>query len=100
MVGFGGAAPRIEELDIEDIKAGLAEGSILLVDVREAYEWRRAIFQGPCWCHFRRSIPPRFPRPAGDASSCPAGRAGVRSTPPRWHAGGVKVDAHYAGRFP
>ncbi len=90
----------IADLDRDDIKTGLAAGTILLVDVREPHEFEAG------------HIPGSFSMPLSsfDASELPSepGRrvvlscaAGVRSLQAAMlaRAEGVIVEAHYRGGF-
>lgn len=85
-------------LNRDDIKTGLAQGSILLVDVREPHEFAAG--------HIPGSV--SLPLSAFDPSTLPAGKrivfscaAGVRSLRAieLARAAGLNVQEHYKGGF-
>ena len=89
---------RIEELTYEEMRRGLEEGSILVVDVREPHEFEAARIPGSVLAPLSSFDPADLPDPGGRriVFSC---AAGVRSA----HAvavaqgSGVGIDAHYLG---
>ncbi len=91
------AMPQVEDLTIDDVKAGLADGSIVLVDVREAYEFEAGHIPGALFnplSMFDASALPRDGRRI--VLSCRSGKRSLNAADIA-HAWGVPVDAHYAG---
>ncbi|WP_420103901.1 rhodanese-like domain-containing protein [Bosea sp. (in: a-proteobacteria)] len=90
----------ITDLDIDDIKQGLAEGSILLVDVREPHEFAAGHIPASLSHPLSTFDPAALPEAEGKrlVFSC---AAGVRSRHAlaAAQAAGLPVDAHYAGGF-
>jgi rhodanese-related sulfurtransferase len=100
MFGFGRAAPQVEDLGVEDIKAGLANGSILLVDVREPHEWEAGHIPGSVLFPLSTFDPAALPDPGSRrlVLSCRSGKRSLTAAAAA-AAGGVKADAPYAGGF-
>lgn len=96
----GSMAPQVENLDINDIRQGLADGSILLVDVREPNEWEAGHIPGSVLLPLSVFDPDAIPDPAGRriVLSCRSGNRSLKAAAIA-HAGGVPVDAHYQGGF-
>jgi len=92
------SAPKVVDLDRDDIKKGLQDGSILLVDVREPHEFDAGHIPGAV----------SHPLSAFDPSSLPEGKrvvftcqAGVRSARALEfaQAAGRDIHEHYKGGF-
>ena len=60
--------PVVEDISLSELKAGLADGSMVLVDVREANEWAAGHITGASF----------NPLSAFDPSALPAARPGQR----------------------
>lgn len=92
--------PGIEDLEIDDIRAGLTSGSILLVDVREPNEWEAGHIPGSVLVPLSTFDPHAIPAPNGRriVLSCRSGRRSLTAAQLANDAG-VRVDAHYAGGF-
>lgn len=90
--------PAVENLTVEQVKAGLEDGTILLVDVREPNEL--AFERIPGAVDFPLSIfdPSTLPDPAGKrlVFSCRSGRRSVTASKAA-QAAGLPYDAHMAG---
>lgn len=90
----------IDDLTRDDIKAGLAAGKILLVDVRERHEFVAGHIPGAISMPLSTFDPGELPVEADKriVLSC---AAGVRSMQAAMVARseGVEVDAHYRGGF-
>lgn len=90
----------IYDLDREDIKAGLAAGSILLVDVREPHEFAAGRIPGavsmPLSCFEPASLPVAGTRRI--VFACAAGMRSARALAAA-RAAGIAIDAHYRGGF-
>jgi rhodanese-related sulfurtransferase len=90
----------IDDLTRDDIKAGLAAGEILVVDVREPHEFAAGHIPGAISMPLSTFDPGELPDVPGKrlVFSC---AAGVRSMQAAMIARseGVEVDAHYRGGF-
>ncbi len=93
-------APRVEDLDIDAVRRGLADGSIVLVDVREPNEFEAGHIPGSVLHPLSTFDPALLPQPAGKrlVLSCRSGNRSLKAAAFA-HAAGVPVDAHYAGGF-
>jgi rhodanese-related sulfurtransferase len=89
----------IEELDRDELKAGIADGSILLIDVREPHEFRAGRIPGSFSMPLSTFDPDALPQT--DQKIVFSCAAGVRSL----HAimamlqSGRPVTTHYPGGF-
>ncbi|MCP8937280.1 rhodanese-like domain-containing protein [Alsobacter sp. SYSU M60028] len=99
MFGFG-QKPRVENLGVEDIRKGLADNSILLVDVREPNEWEAGHIPGSILMPLSSFDAAELPDAAGRriVFSCRSGNRSMKAAAQAQDAG-VPVDAHYAGGF-
>lgn len=90
----------VHDLDIEDVKQGLADGSILLIDVREPHEFAMARIPGSVSMPLSRFDSFALPEPEGKRIVFSCG-AGVRSLHALEfaQAAGLPIDAHYVGGF-
>lgn len=90
---------RIVDLDIDEVKEGLADGSITLVDVREPQELAAGHIPGSI-SHPLSSFDPQALRglPGRIVFSCAAGVRSVRAIELA-QAAGLDADAHYRGGF-
>ena len=90
----------IDELDRDDVKAGLAAGTIILIDVREPHEFAAGHIPGAVLMPLSRFDPHALPDGGGKRLVL-ACAAGVRSLQAALRAreAGVIVDAHYRGGF-
>lgn len=90
----------ISNLDRDEVKAGLANGTLLVVDVREPHEYAQGRIPGAVSRPLSRLDLSDIPEAAGKriVLSCVAG---VRSMQAAMIARsqGVPVDAHYVGGF-
>lgn len=87
------------DLDRETVKAGLADGSLLVIDVREPHEFAAGHIPGSLSMPLSQFDPAKLPQTAKRiVFSC---AAGVRSMHALMAAkgGAVPVDAHYRGGF-
>lgn len=93
-------APEVENLDIEDIRDGLAAGTILLVDVREPNEWEAGHIPGSVLMPLSTFDAREIPEAPGKriVLSCRSGRRSLTAAAAA-HEAGVPIDAHYAGGF-
>jgi rhodanese-related sulfurtransferase len=91
---------QIVDLERSQIKAGLADGSILLVDVREPHEFAAGHIPGSVSMPLSSFDPDAIPHAAGKQTvfSCAAGVRSVRAIEFAQSAG-LDIDAHYIGGF-
>jgi rhodanese-related sulfurtransferase len=90
----------VNDLDIDDIKAGLAAGSILIVDVREPQEFAAGRIPGSVSRPLSQFDPADLPNEPGKriVLSCAAGVRSLRALAFAQSAG-LDVDSHYLGGF-
>lgn len=87
-------------LDIEDVKKGLADGSVLLVDVRESEEYTAGHIPGSVSVPLSTFTPDALPD-AGDRKivfSCNSGGRTLRAIAAA-QAAGLDLNTHYKGSF-
>ncbi len=77
----GEAQMQIVDLDLETIREGLADGSILLIDVREPHEFQMGHIPDSVSLPLSTFDPADIPRPRGGGSSFPVRLACVRAMP-------------------
>ena len=91
-------APPVENLTMEDIRAGLEADTILLIDVREPDEFANAHIPGsilvPLSAFDVKKIP--TPTPRRLVLSCRSGRRSLTAAAMAFDQG-LSIDAHYAG---
>ena len=94
------APPPVENLMVEDIKAGLASESILLVDVREAHEFEAGHIPGSVLVPLSSFEIADIPDAAGRriVLSCRSGRRSLTAAMMAFEQG-LSIDAHYVGGF-
>lgn len=90
----------VKELDIDAVKAGLADGSILIVDVREPHEFAAGHIPGSVSLPLSQFDPRQIPSEPGKTVvfSCAAGVRSLRAIEFA-SAGSVEIDSHYVGGF-
>lgn len=90
----------MNDLDIDAVKAGLADGSVLVVDVREPHEFAAGHIPGAVSLPLSRFDPADIPDPAGRriVLSCAAGVRSLRALEFAQSAG-LAIDSHYLGGF-
>jgi rhodanese-related sulfurtransferase len=90
----------VNDLDIDDIKAGLAADSILIVDVREPHEFAAGHIPGSVSRPLSQFNPADLPNEPGKrlVLSCAAGVRSLRAMEFAQSAG-LDVDSHYIGGF-
>jgi rhodanese-related sulfurtransferase len=89
---------QVENLDYEDIKQGLAEGRIIVIDVREANEFAAGHIPGARLNALSVFDPSALPVGEGKriVLSCRSGKRSLTAAGLA-HAAGIAIDAHYAG---
>jgi len=90
--------PQVVDLDREDIKKGLQDGSILLVDVREPQEYAAGHIPGSVSHPLSSFDPASLPEGKRIVFSCAAGVRSVRALEFA-QAAGLDVHEHYKGGF-
>jgi rhodanese-related sulfurtransferase len=90
--------PAVEDLTVEQVKAGLDDGTILLVDVREPNELAVERIPGAIDFPLSTFDPAALPDPEGKrlVFSCRSGRRSVTASQAA-QAAGLPHDAHMAG---
>jgi rhodanese-related sulfurtransferase len=90
--------PAVEDLSVEQVKAGLEDGSILLVDVREPNELAVERIPGAIDFPLSTFDPSALPDPEGKrlVFTCRSGRRSVTASKAAQDAG-LPHDAHMAG---
>ena len=92
--------PPVENLTIDEIKAGLASASILLVDVREDHEFEAGHIPGSVLVPLSVFDVTAIPDAAGRriVLSCRSGRRSLTAAALAFEQG-LPIDAHYVGGF-
>jgi len=92
--------PLVENLSVDDITAGLAASSILVVDVREAHEFEAGHIPGSVLVPLSSFHISDIPDAAGRriVLSCRSGRRSLTAAAMAFEQG-LPIDAHYAGGF-
>ncbi|WOJ89630.1 rhodanese-like domain-containing protein [Methylocapsa polymorpha] len=95
-------AAKVENVSIDELKQGLADGSILLVDVREPNEFAAGRIPGatlnPLQKFDPKALPPQEPGKRV-VLSCRAGGRSLKALELAQAAGRDDVRAHYPGGF-
>lgn len=94
---MNGAAPVVD-LHRDDIKKGLSEGSILLVDVREPQEFAAGHIPGAVSYPLSSFDPSALPTDKRIVFSCAAGVRSLRALEFA-QAAGIHLREHYKGGF-
>lgn len=90
----------VNDLDIDAVQTGLADNSILLVDVREPHEFAAGHIPGSVSLPLSQFDPGSIPDEPGKrvVFSCAAGVRSLRALEFAQSAG-LDVDSHYIGGF-
>jgi rhodanese-related sulfurtransferase len=91
-------APGVVDLDREAVKRGLREGSMVLVDVREAHEFAAGHIPGSVSHPLSAFDPALLPEGRRIVFSCAAGVRSVRAIEAA-QAAGRDIREHYKGGF-
>lgn len=93
-------AAAFNDIALDELKAGLADGSILLVDVREADEYCAGHIKGALFNPLSRFDPSKLPV-AGEGRKvviyCRSGRRSVSAMEQAGLAGRRDCDTHFGG---
>ena len=96
---MSGCGP-IKDIGLSELKHGLADGSILLVDVREAEEYAAGHIKGALFNPLSQFDPAKLPA-AGSGQrvvlQCRSGRRSVTAMEKAQLAGRADVDTHFGG---
>ncbi|WP_414473775.1 rhodanese-like domain-containing protein [Microvirga sp. M2] len=90
--------PGIVDLDRDDIRKGLQDGSILLVDVREPHEYAAGHIPGAILHPLSSFDPASLPKDKRIVFSCAAGVRSARALEYA-QAAGLDIREHYKGGF-
>jgi rhodanese-related sulfurtransferase len=92
---------KVENVTIEDLKQGLADGTIILVDVREPNEFKAGRIPGAIPNPLQKFDPQAIPSEPGKriVLACLAGGRSLKALELAQAAGRSDVTAHYAGGF-
>jgi rhodanese-related sulfurtransferase len=88
------------DIDLADLKAGLTDGSILLVDVREAEEYAAGHIAGALFNPLSAFDPAKLPKPGAGQKVviyCRSGRRSVTAMERARAGGRADADTHYGG---
>lgn len=89
----------IHHLSLDEVRAGLQDGTVLLVDVREPYEFQAGAIPGSISMPLSQFDPASLPVDRGRiVFSCAAGVRSVRAIELA-QAAGLDLNEHYAGGF-
>jgi rhodanese-related sulfurtransferase len=94
------SGPIVEDVSLEDLKRGLADGSIRLVDVREAVEWDAGHIPGAVFNPLSAFDPAALPAPAAGQTivlHCRSGRRSITALELAQGAGRNDVTTHFSG---
>ncbi|MBI1867547.1 MAG: rhodanese-like domain-containing protein [Methylocystis sp.] len=89
-----------DDISLEELKTGLADGSILLVDVREAEEYAAGHIAGALFNPLSRFDPTKLPAGAPGKKIviyCRSGRRSVTAMEQARLAGRADADTHFGG---
>jgi len=91
----------VENVTIDELKAGLADGSILLVDVREPNEFAAGHIPGATLNPLQSFDPSKLPNAQGKrvVLSCGSGKRSLAALERARAAGRNDVKAHYPGGY-
>lgn len=93
------AQPIVEDVPIDELKQGLADGTILLVDVREANEWDASHIPGASFNPLSAFDPAALPKQEGKrvVLHCRSGKRSATALGLAQAAGRTDVRAHFGG---
>lgn len=89
----------VENVSVEELQRGLADGTIVLVDVREPDEFAAGRIPGSILNPLRSFDPAALPKAAGKrvVLSCRSGNRSLRALEIAQASGRTDVTAHYPG---
>jgi rhodanese-related sulfurtransferase len=91
--------PIVEDVSLQELKAGLADGSIALVDVREANEWAAGHIAGAKFNPLSAFDPKALPKVPGQrvVLHCRSGKRSITALGLAQQGGRDDVRAHFTG---
>lgn len=91
--------PIVENVTLDELKQGLADGSILLVDVREPNEWDAGHIAGATLNPLSMFDPAALPKAEGKrvVLQCRSGKRSVTALEMAQMSGRKDVRAHFGG---
>lgn len=92
--------PIVNDISLPDLKKGLADGSILLVDCREANEWADARIPGATFNPLSAFDVAALPKPGAGQKvviHCRSGRRSVTALDMAQQGGRSDIDTHFGG---
>jgi rhodanese-related sulfurtransferase len=92
-------SPVVEDVSLDEVKRGLADGSILLVDVREPNEWEAGHIAGATLHPLSSFDPSELPREKGKrvVLQCRSGKRSATALAIAQANGRDDVRAHFGG---
>jgi rhodanese-related sulfurtransferase len=92
---------QVEVVSRDEVKQGLADGSIILIDVREPNEWAAGHIGGAVNMPLSTFDPAALPKDDGKkvVFSCNSGRRTLAALAAAHAAGRTDINAHYEGSF-
>jgi rhodanese-related sulfurtransferase len=95
----GSASPIVEDVSLDELKQGMEDGSIVLVDVREPNEWAAGHIPGALFNPLSAFDPLALPQEPGKrvVLHCRSGRRSVTALGLAQEAGRDDVRAHFGG---
>lgn len=91
--------PPVEVFTRENVKSGLKDGSIALIDVREAHEFAAGHIPGSISMPLSTLDPEALPRDRKVVFSCNSGRRTLMALEKAHTVGRLDVTTHYEGSF-
>ncbi|MFM8860730.1 MAG: rhodanese-like domain-containing protein [Methylocystis sp.] len=88
------------DITLDDLKAGLSDGTLVLVDVREADEYAAGHIQGALFNPLSHFDPEKLPPSLSGKKIiiyCRSGRRSITAMEKAQQAGRVDIDTHYSG---
>ena len=94
--------PIVENVSRAEVKQGLAEGSLVLIDVREPHEWAAGHIPGAILMPLSSFDPAELPEAEAGKRivfQCNSGRRTLMALEMAQAAGRQDISAHYEGSF-
>lgn len=88
---------RVEVMELEDVKQGLATGTIYLVDVREPHEFAAGHIPGSINMPLSAFEPASLPNDRPVVLSCQSGRRTLLGLQQAQEAGRADIHTHFQG---
>lgn len=97
----GAINAKVENVTLDELKQGLADGSIILIDVREPHEYAAGRIPGSILNPLQKFDPKAIPTETGKriVLSCQAGGRSLKALEMVQAAGRDDIRAHYPGGF-